>query len=59
MVGRTCALLFIVMRQDGDVAGQRRTQKGPPGTVLTKYSRNVLWKRQLVLQRAGAYSTLY
>jgi len=59
MVGRTCALLFIVKRQAGDVAGQHRTQKGPPGTVLVKYSRNVHWKRQLILQRASVYSTLY
>jgi len=60
MVGRTCALLSVVKRQAGDVAGQRRTQKGPPGTVLVKYSRNVDWKRQLIIQRVGVYSsTLY
>jgi len=59
MVGRTCALLFVVKRQAGDVAGQRRMQKGPPGTAMVKYSRNVHWKRQLILQRAGVYSTLY
>jgi len=59
MVGRTCALLSIVKRQTGDVAGQRRTQKGPPGTVLVEYSRNVHWKRQLIFQRAGVNSTLY
>jgi len=59
MVGRTCALGSMVKRQSGDVAGQRRTQKGPPGTVLVKYSRNVHWKRQLIFQRAGVYSTLY
>ena len=28
-------------------------------TVLVKYSRNVHWKEQLILQRAGVYSTLY
>jgi len=59
MVGRTYALLSIVERQNGDVAGQSRTQKGPPGTVLVKYFRNVHWKRQIVLQRAGVYGTLY
>jgi len=53
MVGWTCALLSIVTRHAGDVPGQRRTQKGPPGTVLVKYSRNVHWKRQLILERAG------
>ena len=55
MVGRTCALLSIVKRQAGDVAGQRRTQKGPPGTVSINYCRSVTWKRQLFLQRAGVY----
>ena len=55
MVGRTCALLSIVKRRTGDVAGQRRTQKGPPGTVFVKYSHNVHWKRQLILRRAGVY----
>jgi len=59
MVGRTCALLSTDKRQDGHVDGQRRTQKGPPGTVLDKYSRNVHWKRQSILQRAVVYSTLY
>jgi len=56
MVGRTCTLLSVVKRQAADVAAQRRTQKGPSGTVWVKYSRNVHWKRQLILQRAGVYS---
>jgi len=55
LVERTCALLSVLKRQAGDVTGQRRTQKGPPGTVLVKNSRNVHWKRQLILQRAGVY----
>jgi len=49
MVGWTCALHSIVNGPAGDVARQRRTQKGPPGTVLVKYSRSLHGKRQLIL----------
>jgi len=51
MVGRTYVLLSIVKRQAGDVDGQRRTQKGPPGTVFVKYFRNMHWT-------AGAFAKI-
>jgi len=47
MVGRTYALLSIVKRQTGDTAGRHRTQKGPLGTVLVKYSATCTGKGNL------------